>query len=422
MQVKSSFPGKAAWRTGIIQGFLPAILGIIGLGLLFYANLSFVEASPGGNDFLVHWVGGRYILHGKDPYSEDAAREIQTRVYGRPAMEGEHQLRVAYPYYGELLFLPLALIEKYSVARAIWMVLLEVAQMGLALTALAVFGILRTWWKEAVFLLFSLSWYFGARALINGNAVILVGLWMVLSAWLVRENKSNILAGILLALATIKPQVAFWPVLFLLLLSFQWRRYRFLLGFFGAMAVFFLLSFVLLPAWIQEFAGEIIRYPSYNPPYTPAAILGNGFGGIGLALGWGISILALIGLAIILWKSVKLKGGTELMMLVGLVMTLSFFSGIPNDPGNEAILILPIAGVFIVEWKRSKTIRIIQWMVFLALVWIGLWGFFLMTIRWTGQPVQSSMILFPLPILLLAGGYIQYRSSNLALKKRFREK
>jgi Glycosyltransferase family 87 len=417
MRTKSSSWKKDAQRVGIFQVGLTAILSVLGLGLLFYANLRFAEASPGGNDFLVHWVGGRYILRGKDPYSDEAAREIQTIVYGRPAAEGEHQLRVAYPYYGELLFLPLSLIGSYPAARAVWMVLLEVAQMGLALTTLASFGVFSVRWLKVVFLVFSLSWYFGARALINGNAVILVGLCITTSAWLLKKNTHGILAGILLALATIKPQVAFFPMLVLLLISFNRKRYRFLCGFLGAMAVFSLLSFFLLPTWIREFALEVIRYPSYNPPYAPAAILGSEFGNIGSAIGWGISILALFGLALLFWKSQNLKGEDGLMMLVGLVMTLSFLSGIPNDPGNEAILVLPIAGIFLRNWTGRRRMEIIPWGIFLLLIWIGLWAFFLMTIEWTGQPVQSPMILFPLPAILLAGWCIQYAYSNPAVAK-----
>jgi hypothetical protein len=416
MRENLSSPVMVAGPGAIIRVCLTAFLIVIGFGLLFFANFTFAEASPGGNDFLVHWVGGRYILQGKNPYGEDAAREIQMLVYGRTATAGEHQLRVAYPYYGELLLLPFAFVGNYSVARAAWMVLMEVAQMGLALAALASFDLSGAFWRKVLFLLFSLSWYFGARALINGNAVIVVGLLITLSAWLLKKNRYGALAGMLLATATMKPQVSFWPVLFLLAFSVKRERYRFLLGFFGAMALFFTLSFLLLPTWIRDFAMEVVRYPSYNPPYTPAAILADLIGGIGSAMGWAISILALIGLAIILWKKCKPEEGTGLMTLLGLVMTLSFLSGIPNDPGNEAILILPIAGIFLAGWKKSNGMAIFQWALVLPAIWVGLWGFFLMTIQCNGQPVQSSVILFPLPAFLLAGWYMQSRLSNRILK------
>jgi len=42
-----------------------------GVVILFVANKRFVAASPGGNDFLVHWVGTRALLVERvSPYSD----------------------------------------------------------------------------------------------------------------------------------------------------------------------------------------------------------------------------------------------------------------------------------------------------------------------------------------------------------------
>ena len=46
-----------------------------------------VSGSPRGNlsDLYPRWLGAReLLLHGRDPYSADMAREIQTGYYGRP--------------------------------------------------------------------------------------------------------------------------------------------------------------------------------------------------------------------------------------------------------------------------------------------------------------------------------------------------
>ena len=73
-------------------------LCIILLVLLTIANYQFSKNNPGGTDFLVHWVGTRaYFGEGISPYSDQVALEIQQMVYGRAALPGEHELRVAYP-------------------------------------------------------------------------------------------------------------------------------------------------------------------------------------------------------------------------------------------------------------------------------------------------------------------------------------
>ena len=94
--------------------YFAVILIILASALLLYANYAFVQQNPGGNDFLVHWVGARALLvDGISPYSDEVAERIQTLAYGRPAQPGEHELRVAYPLYSVLVFLPFAFFSDY---------------------------------------------------------------------------------------------------------------------------------------------------------------------------------------------------------------------------------------------------------------------------------------------------------------------
>ena len=125
--------------TGFFNRFwyLAVILVIAALVLLTVANYMFVQQNPGGNDFLVHWVGTRALfVDGLSPYSDTVAERIQTLAYGRPAEPGEHELRVAYPLYSVLVFLPYAFFGDYEIARALWMTTLEAGLVGLAIILL----------------------------------------------------------------------------------------------------------------------------------------------------------------------------------------------------------------------------------------------------------------------------------------------
>jgi hypothetical protein len=42
--------------------YIVAILIIAALIMVTWANYKFVQENPGGNDFLVHWVGTRALL------------------------------------------------------------------------------------------------------------------------------------------------------------------------------------------------------------------------------------------------------------------------------------------------------------------------------------------------------------------------
>jgi len=99
---------------------------LLSLAALIFANYQFAKTSPGGTDFLVHWEGTRnFFTTGTSPYSDDTALKIQTMVYGRAAEAGEHELRVAYPLYSLFFFAPFALIKDFTLARAVWMAILE---------------------------------------------------------------------------------------------------------------------------------------------------------------------------------------------------------------------------------------------------------------------------------------------------------
>ncbi len=134
-------------------------LGILLAGVT-WSNYQYTLKNPGGNDFLVHWVGTRVLFFdGISPYSDEAALQIQTLAYGRPARPGEHELRVAYPLYSVVFFLPFALISDFHLARAVWMTVLEAALIGITLLSLRLCR-----WKPsplmlAGLLIFSLLWY-----------------------------------------------------------------------------------------------------------------------------------------------------------------------------------------------------------------------------------------------------------------------
>ena len=200
------------------------LLCIILLVLLTIANYQFAKNNPGGTDFLVHWVGTRaYFSEGSSPYSDQVALEIQDMVYGRAALPGEHELRVAYPFYSVILFFPFAIIQDFNVARAVWMTILEIGLIALSLVSIQ----LTTWrpkfWVLVLLILFSLFWYHALRSLINGNVVILIALGIA-GAFYAIKNKFDEFAGVLLALTTIKPQVVVLVVIYVLIWAGFHRR------------------------------------------------------------------------------------------------------------------------------------------------------------------------------------------------------
>lgn len=374
------------------------------IGGAFWANLRFTRQNPGGNDFLVHWVGTRaLILDGTSPYSEEVALEIQRRAYGRPARPGEHELRVAYPLYSTLIFSPFALIGDYELARALWMTALEAALVLIALTSLRL-----TDWRPGtpllvVYFLFTLLWYHSVRPLINGNAVILVTLLVTLALLSIRTGRDEA-AGLLLAFATIKPQVVVLLVLFVIFWALSHRRWLVAGWFFGTLAFLVVAMMIFIPDWIIQNFWEVLRYPSYNPPGTPAAVFALWLPATGRRLAL-VLILILAAILGVEWVLARGKDERWFLWTASLTLVVSQWIGIQTDPGNFIVLFPALVLIFAVLTERWGSAGRLVALISMLLLFAGLWALFLATVEYGDQPQQHPIMFFPLPFFVLLGLY-----------------
>ena len=278
------------------------------------------------------------------------------------------------------------------------MMVVELSTIGFALISTRLSG--KNWkaWQLVVFLIFSVAWYFGLRAIIYGNVVILVSLFFA-AALLCLNKDWDWAAGIILACATMKPQVAMFPIACVLIWAFFARRYKAVLAFFATLAFFVAVGLFLLPTWLADDWREVLRYPSYNPPGNPESSLRAIFGTPGSWAGIAISLGALA-LLLILWTRLpKAKWETFLGIFI-ITLILSPLSGLQTDAGNEYILMLPVALLLVSSqegWIGPRS----RFVLVLSILFFGLWGLFLATVQRSNQPVQHPILLFPLPVFLL---------------------
>lgn len=380
------------------------LFGLAALAGLTWANYIYAQGNPGGNDFLVHWVGTRaLVIDGISPYSDEVAIEIQTMAYGRPARTGEHELRVAYPLYSVLVFLPYALISDFTLARALWMTTLEVALVALAFLSLRLTRWKLSLWFMPIFLLFSLLWYHSVRPLINGNAVILVAL-LIVGAFLALRAGRDELAGVLLAFSTIKPHLVVVVIGYVLLWTLFHRRWRTLFWFIMVLAMLSTLAALFIADWPLQNLREVMRYSSYNPPGTLGSALAYWMPGIGRQVGWvvtGLLILLLLGE----WLLSLRKEFRWFFWTVCLTLTASQWIGIQTDPGNFITLYIAVVLMFAVWEERAGKASRPMVLILMTLLFFGPWVLFLQTVSYADQPIQSPIMFFPLPLFLLIGLY-----------------
>ena len=380
--------------------YLSAILIIGVLVLVTWANYDFAQQNTGGNDFLVHWVGTRAIfVDGLSPYSDAVAERIQTLAYGRPALPGEHELRVAYPMYSALVFLPFALISDYELARALWMTTLEAALIGLAFLSLKLTRWKMSIWLLPFFLIFSIFWYHSMRPLINGNAVILVALALVAAFAALKTGKDE-LAGVLLAFSTIKPHLVILPIIFFLIWTISFGRWRTLGWMLISLVLLSISAALFVPDWPLQNLREILAYSSYNPPGTPGAAFETWLPAAGRRLGWALS--ALMGLILVTeWVFVRRRELRWFLWTGCLTLVISQWIGIQTDPGNFILLFFPLVlviSMWVERWGRAGSVLTA---ITLFLLFIVPWVIFLQTVTYGNQPLQHPIMFFPLPLFLL---------------------
>ncbi|MCU0514958.1 MAG: DUF2029 domain-containing protein, partial [Anaerolineae bacterium] len=253
--------------------FLLLVLAVLALNVLgTYQALT--RPFPGHNDFMSRWEGVRSFVHdGLNPYGPEASLNIQRQIFGRAALPEEDPGYFAYPFYTVLLLWPLVLVD-YALASALWMVLLEACLVGALLLLVQVFR-----WRPAPLLtagllVWTLIAYYPARGLLLGQPGLLVYALEVLALWALLRRRDG-LAGAALALSTLKPQMGYLIVPFLLLWALREQRYRFAGSFALSFGGLLALSFLLLPSWFSDWLAQLALYPSYTAFGSPVWILSH---------------------------------------------------------------------------------------------------------------------------------------------------
>lgn len=379
-------------------------LGILILIGLLWVNFQFSQNNPGGNDFLVHYIGTRsFLFEGVSPYSDEVALKIQTAAYGHPAQGIEHELRVAYPFYSIILFTPFSIIPSFELARTIWMTVLEVSLVGMCFLTFDLFDWKPSLMVKAMVLLFSLLWYHAVRGIVNGNAVILIGLLITLVMVLLKHQKDQP-AGLLLAFTTIKPHLVVLLIPILLFWGWRSKRWIFMAWFFGSMLGLFGFAWLLIPDWIMQNIWEILRYPGYNPAGTLAEALAVWLPAFESQLKWGIAIL--LGLMLVFeWTKIGKDNFNHLVWTAMLTLAASQWIGIQTDPGNFILLFPALILILSVLCKKWETHENALTGGMLGFLMIGLWVLFVATIQRSYQPVQNPVMFIPVPALCLVGLY-----------------
>ncbi len=148
------------------------------------------------------------------------------------------------------------------------------------------------------------------------------GALTVVAVWALARRHDRT-AGVALALSTMKPQMAYLIVPFLLMWAWRERRTRFLSAFFGALVALLALSFLLQPSWVGDWLRELNRYTSYTAVGSPAWVIMAYFGGLGTAGEWLLALVLYVGLLWAWWQVIARRRQERWLWTVMLTLTLT---------------------------------------------------------------------------------------------------
>gem|GEM_PF-1571914 len=319
-------------------------------------HMSSVATSFVPSDFFVPWYGAKALLAGRNPYGENFATELHGIFYGEPVLPGGEMQNLAafsYPPYvtvvlAPFLFFPFEIVRwlapgilAAAIGASAWL-WLGLVRPAARRSQLAGAGLLAVTFMPALELLW-------LQQLTGFVVLFLVG------AAGCAARRRYVLAGTLLAVAMIKPQIAGLPVLGLISWA-VWRRERWALplAFVGGMSAFLLCSELLLPGWVTEFLLATKRYQSYNTVFwLPAKLAGSQIGGAVLAS------LLLVGVAK-LWWDARNASPASVPALTAFAATCAVAVVLAPDVSfyNRTLLVVPLTSLWVANarmlgWRRA---------------------------------------------------------------------
>ena len=198
-----------------------------------------------------------------------------------------------------------------------------------------------------------------------------VAFLLALGTWCVIRNKLAI-AGIVLAIATIKPQMAVLPLAWLLLWGLSdWRkRWSLLASFFLTLALLTVAGQLLLPGWLVYFVDGLAAYRNYFPTTSLLRFLmGNFMGAIA-------SAAVVLGIMVLAWRNRRSDSAspeflhTQAMFFICVTLVLPLWT-----PYNQVLLLLPTlmvlrSWVVLPRVLRSIFAFIVAWPWILSFVFL----------------------------------------------------
>lgn len=327
-----------------------------------------------GDDFYPIWLSAQ-PPH-RDLYRQETTRDIQTGLFGRPLDPGNpadppaDYRQFAYPAFTDLLLWPAALVD-FRTLRVILAVALP------SITALSVWFWLRAlgWQLRplwfAILLLLSLCNYPVLEAIFVAQAGLLVGFLLAGAAFALSQNRLT-LAGTLLSLTLIKPQMTALAIAYLLIWSLAERsRARLWVRFSLTTALLVGASLIVWPHWIEQWVRVLLGYHRYATPPLVSLLPGAA---LGKFLGPALTVALIVAGLALAWRNRRASvDSSDFWRTFSLLLAIASVAILPGQAVYDHIILLP--GILLLLryrreiWNSGRVPRVLLALGGVALIW-----------------------------------------------------
>lgn len=340
-------------------------------------------------------MGARsYLFEHSNPYTLESAKETQIAIYGHLARADEYPFRLDTPFYLLVFYFPLALIENFDLARALWMSFAEIALFGVGFLSIYLVE-WKTSRRNLVFFFLTLFFsFYGVYPLMEMSVAIFTALFLLLALIAYREKWDEVL-GVLLVFALSALQNGGILFFFILFLVFSAKRWRVFSVFAMTFSIFLAISLIFLSDWLLPFAGAL----------RDNAEIGQGFllsetlqiwrdDGVLIA-----NILKWVFLLILIleWRTARNKNFQHTLWVAGLSIIFAPFFNIPITAALFPFFFFPLALILNTAQSRWKNAKL--FIPFFFLVLLSAWLIFLRV------PHATEILTFAFPLVLLLALY-----------------
>lgn len=369
-----------------------------------------IHGNPRGNlsDLYPRWLGSReLLLNRRDPYSSEITREIQIGYYGRPLDPAKpndpgDQEAFAYPVYVAFLLAPTVTLPFPEVQAILRWTLAGLTLLSVVLW-LRVVKWKPGWIVEASLQALTLGTFWVVQGIRLQQLTLLVAPMIAACIYLLMKNR-QVASGILLGLATVKPQIAVPLAAWLMLWAcFEIRlRWKLIVAFAVTLLTLVVAGEVLLPGWISEFYAALFAYRGYTRHLSPLDEV------VTPTLGILLAVAVVVAVAVICWRTRKSSAESDLFCWTTSLVLAANLLVIPTIAPYNQLLLLP--GIFLLaqSWndvQMNRTSHVLGWVAAGCLAWplitatgLTIVSFFTTVVERVWEIPLWTSIVIPIPI------------------------